>query len=74
MPAHVRMTMGSARTMINLMTAQIIMDVHSPHVSASECQNPSKAGLGFHAVLQLLSGDGFPFGLSRFPPRSESCP
>src|SRR5712664_2075404 len=50
MPAHVRMTMGSARTMIHLRAAQIIMDVHSPHVSASECQNPSKAGLGFRAV------------------------
>jgi len=73
-PAHVRITMRRTRTMIALMTAQIIMDVHSSHVSASECQCPSQAGLGFHAVLPLLSGDGFPFGLSRFPPRSASCP
>jgi hypothetical protein len=65
--------MSPASTMIPHMSAHLITDVHSPYICAFECQCPLQTGLRFHAVLQLLSGDGFPSGLSRFPLRSASC-
>src|SRR5437867_4432474 len=54
---HVRITMRPARTVITLMTAHIIMGVHSSHICAAECQCPSQAGLGCHAVLQFSGGE-----------------
>jgi hypothetical protein len=66
--------MSPARTMIALMTAHIIMDVHSPNICASKCQCPFQTGLGFHAILQFSGGDSLSFGLPRFPPCNESCP
>ena len=73
--AYIGITISPDGTVIGvrgLITNRHMMDAYMR--TASECQCPFQAGLGFHAFLQISGGDCLLFRFPRFPPRRESCP